>query len=209
MTRFEHHDAVEAVLDGMRTRLSTHGFERHAALLDALARDSLTPAHPAPATLPVLRHFDAAITLSDREPTADLSTAIAGLGRTADWTRTAAYVSNPPSPNFLDDYAHATLAGLPDGVQEGEGPASGASVGLLLLGPDVHYPPHQHPADEVYLPLTEARWVHGRDQQYRPEPAGTLLHHRPWQAHGMLTTGAPLLAIYLWTGDVRTPSRFC
>lgn len=133
----------------------------------------------------------------------ELADAIAVLGPSAPWTRTAGYVADPPNSRFLDGYAHVTLAAAPDGAP------SGAALGLLLLGAGVDYPPHHHPADEVYLPLTPARWVHGLDEDHRPEPPGVPIHHRPWQPHGMGTDDRPLLAVYFWSGDVATPSQFC
>lgn len=201
----------------MRRRLVAEGYDRQAGLLGSL--DIRTPppsVATAPSGLPVLAHFDDAVARCENALPDDLAAAIAEFKTAVAWTQTAAYVRDPPSPAFLDQYAHATLAGAPDGSADVPARSPGVSLGLLLLGPDVHYPPHKHPADEVYLPLTEARWVHDNarwvhdnTERYRPEPVGRLLHHEPWQPHGMLTAGRPLLAIYVWTGDVCTPSRFC
>lgn len=209
MTPFDHHDAVRAVVKGIRARMVEHGFEDHVRRLDSLDLDAVLPASTEPHDLPVLSQFDVAVALADRGPTADLAAGLAGLGHTAPWTQTASYVHDPPSETFLDHYAHATLAGQPDGADGAQRGIGGVSLGLVLLGPRAQYPLHHHPADEMYLPVTEATWAHGAGASYETVAAGALVHHEPWQAHGMRTAGRPLLAIYFWSGDVRTPSRFC
>ncbi len=138
----------------------------------------------------------------------------------ATWTQTQAYVDEPPDEGFLDGYAHATLAGPPDLApgtphtpsrhsSSPTGTARSVSLGLLLLAPGVRYPHHEHPADEVYVPLTEARWSSGLHEPFEHRPAGAVLHHRPGQAHAMVTGDTPLLALYLWTGAVTVPASWC
>lgn len=216
--RHGHADAVRAVLDGARRRLVESGFRDRALLLDSLlgdapvdlpdagvdaGADAGADAGTRPEHLPVLRHLERAIALAGLSPAAELAPALARCAPDLPWTRTASYLRSPPNPQFLDQYAHAPLAGRAEG-----GPAD-AVVGLLLLAPDTRYPLHHHPADELYLPLTQARWAHDRGQEPEPEPAGVLLHHRPWQPHAMTTGDEPLLAVYVWTGDVTTASTFC
>jgi hypothetical protein len=194
-------DAVAALVDDLSARLHAGGLVAQAA-----AAATLTPTAPAspPTALPVLRHLRTAL---DVAPSGALVDALAVVAERASWTRTASYVRDPPGPGFLDGYAHTTIAGPPDG--EGAGTASGrAALGALLLGPGVDYPRHQHPADEVYLPLNDAWWVHDVDDDLVHTPGGTLIHHTPGQPHGMRTGRTPLLALYLWTGDVTTPARF-
>ena len=76
----------------------------------------------------------------------------------------------------------------------------------MLLGPDVHYRAHHHPAEEYYFPLGAIRWDHG--EGWVDEPAGELIHHEPWQPHAMATDGRPVLLAYVWFGEVTTPSAF-
>lgn len=207
MAPIRHHQAVRAIIGEMRDRLAREGFRQHRERLDTLSARDVTDPAPVGSSLPVLRHVGDAVARSESTPDRDLVAAFAAVAGTASWTQTASYLTDPPSAGFLDQYAHATLLGHPDGA--GSGPqANDVSLGLLLLGPDVLYPPHRHPADEVYLALTEAAWMHN-DGSYRPQPVGALVHHESWQPHGMRTVGRPLLAIYLWTGDVTTPSEFC
>jgi hypothetical protein len=88
-------------------------------------------------------------------------------------------------------------------------PTHTAALGILLLGPGTHYPHHRHPADEVYLPVTEARWSSGLDEPYRPLEPGQPKHHRSRQAHAVRAGARPLLTIYLWTGDTLTSAQLC
>lgn len=194
-------DAVAALVDGLAARLHAGGFVAQAAATATLAPTAPTPSRTA---LPVLRHLRTALDLS---PPGALVDALAVVTERASWTQTASYVRDPPGWGFLDGYAHTTIAGPPDGVRDGAVTAR-AALGALLLGPGVDYPRHQHPADEVYLPMTGGWWVHDVDDDLVHIPAGTLIHHTPGQPHGMRTGRTPLLALYLWTGDVITPSRF-
>ncbi|MGQ4516841.1 dimethylsulfonioproprionate lyase family protein [Streptomyces sp. DW26H14] len=132
------------------------------------------------------------------------------LGELADdlrWTQTAAYVAAPPHASFLSRYAHATILGSAASSPLIVDPTRTAVTGVLLLGPDNHYPHHHHPADEVYIPLTRALWSSGAGEPYRPLAPGQVLHHRPGQEHAIRTGEAPLLALYLWSGDTTASAR--
>lgn len=212
-------DAVRALAAEVALRCRTAGLDGHAddlgAVVGAIQR---TVAGPAPgrtaASLPgkgpiALRYLEPALAAArsagDGVITALVAAALAG----AVWTQTAAYVRNPPYRDFLAGYTHTALLG-PTSANPVAAEATGrVALGVLLLGPDLVYPAHEHPADEVYLPLTVARWARGGDARYRSRPAGLPLHHEPWQPHGMRTDAAPLLALYVWRGDTTTPARFC
>jgi quercetin dioxygenase-like cupin family protein len=78
---------------------------------------------------------------------------------------------------------------------------------VLLLGPDAHYPLHAHPATEVYYTLTPGgEWWRG-DGPWRTERPGTLIHHAPNVRHATRAGASPLLAIYLWSGELATHAR--
>ncbi|MEJ2860930.1 dimethylsulfonioproprionate lyase family protein [Actinomycetospora flava] len=168
---------------------------RLAPVLDGLPAE---PRRGEPGALPVLAHLDDALARAGEEVDAELAGLLRPLATGVAWGQTAAYVADPPDPSFLAGYAHATLAQAPD-----------VAAGLLLLGPGVRYPPHHHPAEERYLPTATIRWVHGLDDPPAPEPAGTWIHHAPWQPHGMETDDRAALMVYVWTGAVGTSSTFC
>lgn len=187
-----------AAFGTLRARLATllidGGYPDRAALLRRL---SYEPGDGRVGAPPVLAHLEGALDRAAAEVDTALAETVAPLAAAATWVRTESYVRDPPDPSFLDRYAHATLA-----------ETDGVALGLVLLGPDVHYPPHHHPAEEFYLPAGTIRWLHAAGGDPRPEPAGVLVHHLPWQPHAMTTDDRPVLLVYVWTGEVGTPSVF-
>jgi hypothetical protein len=152
-----------------------------------------------PPELPVLAHLDEAVARVGDEVDPQLAQAVALVGSRAAWTRTAGYASDEA---LFAGYAHAMLRG-PTGDAD---PDDDVAVGLVLLGPGVHYRAHHHPAEEYYFPLGGIRWDHG--DGWVDEPAGELIHHEPWQPHAMLVDDRPVLLAYLWFGEVGIPSAF-
>ncbi len=201
--------------------LRERDFDRHAARL-ARALDSATqsPQSAGPVELQVdsrpaeqgraaaTRHFAGALTASQAGPDTDLAVGLATLAHQLHWSQTERYVSAPPYDGFLDHYAHTTLLGPARLAPLLETPEADIRLGLLLLGPFHAYPPHAHPAEEIYLPLTSARWSSGNRDPDRVRRAGSLIHHQPEQPHGITTEATPLLAVYLWLGDTTASSRF-
>lgn len=168
---------------------------RRAAMAElmAVARLGGTPQLAAtPPDLPVLAHLDDAVARVADEVDEQLARAVGLLGTRAAWTRTESYASDEA---LFAGYAHASLRGDEDLV-----------LGLVLLGPGVHYRAHHHPAEEYYLPLGAIRWDHG--EGWVDEPAGELIHHAPWQPHAMATGDRPALLAYLWFDEVDVPSVF-
>ena len=131
--------------------------------------------------------------------------ALAAVAPRLTWTQNPNYRRSPPSPEFLDNYGYAVLAGPSDGP-----PALARhdqlAFGVLLLGPHTHYPLHHHPAAEVYIPLNRAEWWRG-DGPWREEAAGAVIHHPPNMPHATRAGGAPLLALYLWRGELATHAK--
>ena len=197
---------MAALVRAVRDLLAGHSYLHHAHLISAIDGDSVVPPVDKPVDLAVLDSLPEASAVAAVQADATLTDPVRRLSRSASWTQTSAYVRDPPDDRFLDRYAHATIAGPRDA--ENQSVARGMSVGLLLLGAGVHYPPHHHPADEVYVPLGTASWLDSTDGTYRARAAGIPVHHHPWQPHA-IRTASPLLAIYLWSGDVTTPSRWC
>jgi mannose-6-phosphate isomerase-like protein (cupin superfamily) len=81
-------------------------------------------------------------------------------------------------------------------------------VGFTLIAPHTYYPPHHHPATELYYVLAgNATWdLRGVTQQREP---GTFILHPSEAEHAMRTNHEPLLALYTWSGtDVRTTSAY-
>lgn len=86
-----------------------------------------------------------------------------------------------------------------------EGPVVSAKCrfGFYLQAPDCLYPPHSHAAEELYLLISgSAEWQLDDGESFLLAGSG-LVHHRPWQKHAMRTGSAPLLALWVWLGDIR------
>ena len=154
------------------------------------------------------RHLPDALTASRAGSMQSLAVTLARITPGLHWSQTEAYVVAPPYHGFLDHYAHATILGPATLAPLLETSTAESRLGVLLLGPHHAYPPHAHPAEEIYLPLTAARWSTGARGTSRVRPAGSLIHHAPELPHAVMTDDVPLLAVYVWLGDTATPSRF-
>jgi mannose-6-phosphate isomerase-like protein (cupin superfamily) len=127
-----------------------------------------------------------------------LAAAIAGLEDELHWRQTSGYSDAAMGqPGFMDNYAHAEIIG-PHGCFAGDD----FRLGLLLLGPGMHYREHYHPAPELYWLLTgPSDWKRGAGGFVTRE-AGDMIWHRPLVVHATRTLERPLLALWVWTGEV-------
>lgn len=96
---------------------------------------------------------------------------------------------------FLKGYGWSEFIGL-----RGPVPSTRLACGVLLLGPGIDYPPHQHEAEELYLPIAGAAlWKKG-EEPYRAVPPGTPILHESWTPHATRCEGTGVAALYLWRG---------
>ena len=74
------------------------------------------------------------------------------------------------------------------------------SVGISLIAPDIRYPEHHHPPEEVYLVLSQGHWQKSGGAWFEPGIGG-LVHNPPGIRHAMRSGTTPLLATWcLWNG---------
>lgn len=104
--------------------------------------------------------------------------------------------------------------GLPNGIRgrnayaelmgpEGPMVSDECRFGFYLQAPDCLYPAHSHAAEEFYYVLSgSVEWRIDGALTFVPSVPG-LVHHLPWQMHQMRTGQSPLLAMWIWTGDIR------
>jgi hypothetical protein len=194
--------ALAACFDAVAGRLAEAGGLACTAFAGEIAALPRAAAETAPpqarsGRLPVLGHWPAALAgAAAVDP--GLAAALTDLSPALGWRQNPNYVRRPPSADFLDGYGYAVIAG-PGGLA----PAP-IALGVLLLAPEVLYPAHAHPAEEVYLVLDGAsRWWR-EGEGWREGLGGAAIHHPPMLAHAMQAGAAPLLAIYLWRGDLAT-----
>ena len=143
--------------------------------------------------LPALRLLPGAVARTgalDRRLAAALWRAMPALR----WRQT--YSKAQVGGRFLENYAWTEFVGPAAPVR-----CSRLSAGLLLLGPEVHYPGHFHPAEEIYVPLAgTAEWQRA-GEPWTARPPGTAVLHESGAIHAMRTASEPLLALYLWRGQ--------
>ncbi|HLB80939.1 MAG TPA: dimethylsulfonioproprionate lyase family protein [Dongiaceae bacterium] len=179
---------------------------RLAAVLSSIAAGTgdvrLAPA----AGLGVCRWWDAALDGASAGPAASVADALRAHGPHLIWTQNPNYRRRPPDAGFLDNYGYAVIAGPAQAASPPLVVEHRLAMGVLLLGPGTHYPLHAHPAAELYLALGAGDWW--RDAgPWRREAAGALIHHPPHMPHALRAGPAPLLAVYLWRGDLATAAR--
>jgi quercetin dioxygenase-like cupin family protein len=187
------------------------GFARLARTLrtGSPLHDSAAPWRP-PGELPVCRFWDEALDRAADGP-AVLAGHLRALGPSLRWTQNPNYRHRPPDPAFLENYGYGVIAGpAGDDKPETARPlvaTDALAVGVLLLGPGTHYPAHHHPASEIYCIVSgDAEWRRG-DAPWRREPPGAVVHHAPNLSHATRAGAEPLLAVYLWRGDLATRAR--
>jgi Dimethlysulfonioproprionate lyase len=152
----------------------------------------------------VRRYLDEALFSSNAGLTI-LARTLAELAPALAWTQNPNYRRAPPSEEFLANYGYAVIAGPESGAPALARHAD-LALGILLLGPHTEYPAHQHPAEEVYIPLGAAQWRIATGK-WEWRPPGAAIHHPPNIVHATRTGDAPLAALYLWTGDLATNAR--
>lgn len=160
----------------------------------------------APERLAVCRFWDRALEAGAPGGVDPLVSALRALGPSLSWAQNPNYRRHPPAPTFLDNYGYAVIVGPADGA-----PAIAAdsrlALGVLLLGPETQYPLHEHPAVELYYTLTsEGEWWRGAGP-WRREPRAAAIYHAPRVPHATRAGSSPLLALYLWRGDLATHAR--
>jgi len=179
---------------------------RFAELMRELRGQGISAPSGAPFGLPVCRFWAPALAGADRQgPLATMIHALEALGPWLVWVQNPNYRRSPPAADFLDRYGYAVIAGPAEGPPALVGHAA-LALGVLLLGPGAHYPEHHHPATELYVPLNAGEWWRG-EGPWRAEPAGAVIHHASEVPHATRAGDGPLLAVYLWAGDLGTHAR--
>lgn len=188
---------LQAVVDSLHAAfaaaegMSAAGAAFCTQLFDAL-KTTGAGGHTPPAQLPVCQNLPKALglaALGSRE-VAQLALALQGVVPLLTWKVRA---SGGPfaSDNWPDGHANAVVIGE-GGLEE----RRDVMLGLSLLAPQVRYPDHNHPPEELYLVLTPGRFQHG-DDAWRDLGSGETFHNPPAIKHAMASGDTPLLA--LWT----------
>ena len=188
------------LLDAARALIEA-GVEDSDPLARAIRATTVGAPRLAPRRLAACRHWQPALALAD-----DASAAIAGLlaplAALFHWVQNPNYSDVNMGPGYMDNYAYAELVG-----RRGLFGGGDYALGVLLLGPGLTYPPHAHPANEVYYVVGgTAEWRRGPGP-WKAQAPGSLIEHPSGLVHATRTGDEPLLALYLWWGDIATPAR--
>lgn len=148
---------------------------------------------------PATRHLCDALAATG--PTAKLLAAIRPVAHDLPWRYS--YEQRDDAPSLGENIAYAEIIG-PDAPYR----SKIFCLGLTLIAPESLYPPHRHPAVELYYVLSgTASW--GLNNRNRDLPPGEFVLHPSLAAHAMRTLREPLLAAYTWSGDdIHTPSMY-
>jgi quercetin dioxygenase-like cupin family protein len=158
---------------------------------------AVTPLTSAP------RVITASALLDDSLPCTALGSAIARAAHLFHWRQNPNYTAANMGAAFMTGYGYVEFAGPKDALFH----APSIRVGLLLLAPHLHYPPHAHPAEEIYHPLADSGlWRRGQED-WRKVPAGRAIHHPPMTVHETKAAGTTLLALYCWRGNTVTEAQ--
>jgi hypothetical protein len=192
-------EAMELRLNQRAVTLDDVGLEaaRVQALLSPLpALTGIFPKSEHPST----RYLDAALAAGDNA-TDHLLAAIRSVAFHLPWRYS--YARRSDAPGLQNNMAFAEIIG-PAAPYVSER----VCLGLTLIGPNTFYPPHWHPAIELYyVAAGEATWT--ANGLSRRNPPGTFILHGPKVIHAMQTHQEPLLAVYTWSGeDIRSPSVY-
>lgn len=145
--------------------------------------------------LPSCRHLPVAISNAHRGPMpiAALAEAFERLEPSLSWWRRPD--AHAHGETFSNGHANTYIAG-PAGFEQ----RSDVIIGASLMAPDVEYPHHSHPPEELYVVMSDGDWYNEHVGWYTPG-MGAIVYHEPSVTHGMRSHSQPLLAIWcLWAG---------
>lgn len=149
-----------------------------------------------PARRPACRHLDTALDIARTgdAPLPALADAFAAIEPKFAWQRRAKV--DHETDDFADNHANAVIVGV-GGLEDSER----VRIGVSLVAPNIDYPRHRHPPEEVYMVMSPGKWMQN-DNPQQARRTGDLIHNTPNAWHAMSAGDVPLLTLWcLWTGD--------
>ena len=187
-------ELLRRIAEFHRSRPRVPEFPMVAPVLDALD-NARCPEAVEPRLLPVVGHLDAVERSGDAAIDAVLHEFLR-LAPVLPWRQTVGYLG-VMSRNYLDNTGYVQLLG-PNSIVE----HAHVRVGIGVWGPHLHYPAHQHEAEELYHVLAGEPSFSGPDGVRRATRPGDAVHHEPWQVHSQDFGATPTVLLYCWTGAV-------
>lgn len=186
---------LQAFLDATREALTARiepgtpeasAMHRVTAALEASVGKQVPPRSR---SLPACAHLEAVIAGAVRGPAdvARVANALRPLVPSLHWKP-----KSSADPAFAAGHANTTLLGpYPEALERRDD----VWVGLSLLAPEITYPDHSHPPEEVYLALSRGYWRQQTRPWHEPGPGGVVYNPRGI-THAMRSGAEPFLAIW-------------
>ena len=120
------------------------------------------------------------------------------------WERTYKSSDTAVDKKLIENYCFAELVGL-----LGPFVSDRIRAGIGIWAPGVHYPSHQHLAEELYIVLAGSAEYTVGNIQPTIYSTGQQVHVPSNTPHGFRTDTEPLVVLYFWqSGDLRQKSTF-
>ncbi|WP_293572712.1 dimethylsulfonioproprionate lyase family protein [Phaeobacter sp.] len=109
------------------------------------------------------------------------------------------YTADEISQDFVDQFGCYCLVGE-------EGPFQSATLRawMVYMPPGLHYPWHQHPAEELYFVVSGKADFHAAGRESRALGAGEVSFHASDQPHAMTTAADPVMCLVMWRNGFET-----
>ena len=128
-----------------------------------------------------------------------LAKAISAASAYLNWITYDGYNADEIGATFAKGHAYVSVIG-----EDAVIPARDFDFGLFLIAPHVLYRDHNHPAPELYAPLTGPHgWRFGPDAPLQILPAHKPVWNDPYQPHLTKVGPLPFLSLFGWTHDVQ------
>jgi quercetin dioxygenase-like cupin family protein len=188
--------AIQTFLDTLLVYLAetTRGSAADAAFVAILGQRLSGPAPASPAMsaarAEILGEIDAAMDALAVAPAPirKVAGAFAAIAPIVPWYKRAH--DGPDADHFAAGHGNALVVG-PGGAED----RANVLVGVSLMAPQIRYPDHRHPPDELYLVLSDGEWRQGEAGWFRPVIGGTV-RNPPGILHAMRSGATPLLAVW-------------
>lgn len=186
----------DSMHDAIRSRTEPGDPAARAAdrIFAALAEPRSAGPHQ-PNQVAACRHLDDALAAATQAgmPGSDHARALSALAPDLAWYTRGG--SDRAGSRFATGHANATIVG-----QGGFEECTKVRIGVSLLAPDVRYPDHRHPPEEVYVPLSPGAWRQEDGPWHEPGPDG-VVYNPPNILHAMRAASVPLLATWCLWGE--------
>ena len=165
--------------------------QRSISEIFGLLSEPQLPSERSSSQLPACVYLEAALDLETEDPllqeVVDRFRVIEPL---LEWRRRPTYDKLTASENFVDGHANAMIFG-PGGMEERQD----VWLGVTLLAPNVRYPDHTHTPEEVYLVLSEGKFLQDERGWFTPGVGGSF-YNVPHIRHAMRSGDRPLFAFW-------------